>query len=191
MDLFPTADEQKDVHWLFRIPQFAIWAAAFIGILQLFIWKVVSPSAFSSGEGAFYGFVSTASIQISILVLTLTPAMAALILAVTTREELGLAFLGESRQAYRGVWQLFSPMLPATATMFVVFLIEPIQAAFESPALSGLLATLLFGLIFLQVMFVLYTAMGVRAQITGAGESTAIDLKRLESEGKIQILKRE
>lgn len=192
MAVLPTAEEQEGLSPVFRIPWWPIWATVFVGVNQLLLWKWVSPSAFASGEAVFYDFVSSAAIQISILVLTLTPAMAAIVLSVTTREERGQAYLSRPSETRRGIWRLFSPMLPATVTIFFVFLFGRFQADFENATLSGLLATALFGLIFLQVLVVLHVVTAVRSQVLGEGKYAAATLlKRLEEEGRIKILEME
>lgn len=188
MALFPTAEEEAGLPWPFRTPTFAVLVSLFIGVAQIGLWRTVSPSQFDTGEAQFFGFVSQASVEVSILVMTLMPAMAALLLTVTTRVERGLAFLSSVPSYHRGVWRLFSPVLPAAATLLLVLLFVPIQADAGNAGVSAFLGTLLSGSIFLQVCLVIGSTTAIRTQIAEEGKDTAAELVRLEREGKGRIV---
>jgi len=188
MPIFPSREDQAGLPWIFRIPTFAIFFSVLIAMLQLLLWHVAAPAQFSLGESEYFGFVSQAALEVSILVLTLTPAMAALLLSVTSRTQRGLAVLSARSRFYQGIWGLFSPMLPAAATLLLVLLFVPIQTSVSITWVTGMLATVLSGSISLQVVTVLWSATSVRSQMAGEAEDSAEEIMRAVREGKIQIL---
>jgi hypothetical protein len=181
--ILPTSEEEAGLPFLFRTPTFAIYVAAIVGLVQLFLWRM-APASFDSGESEYFGFVSQATIEISILVLTLTPMLVTVFLAATTRNERGMAFLTSEPLYYRGLWRLFSPMIWAAITLFLVFVLDPVQTVLNNPAVSGVLGTVFVGFVFLQVFHIIHTATALRSQIADEGKDTAAELQRLVREGK-------
>lgn len=181
--LLPGADDEgSDIPLLARSKSQICILVLVLATTQVFAALSLAPGRFSAAESEYLGYVMQVAVELSVLVLTLTPAMIALLIQVTSRQDRAISFLRSPRQHYRRIWSMFVPVMWAIITLFVVLAFGFVPLIFDNPALSGVYASGVVVLLYIQAIWIYLNLLSLREQVADESSDDAKDLMNAASQ---------